>query len=120
MRRGAWLPRFLAQQIPDNVYDSGDPSVHRGAILFHDKGCEFCHLVKGHGGIERDLTNMADRLTAAQIQIRILTVGNNMPAFAGILHPDQLTGDRPLSNVDQDSTGPTLNPVVRPQPKAGD
>ena len=116
-----WQPRFLAQQIPDNVYASGDPSVHRGAILFHDKGCEFCHLVKGHGGIRGpDLTNVADRLTAAQIQIRILTGGNNMPAFAGILHPDQLTDIVHFLTSINTVPGPTLNPAVRPRPKGGD
>jgi ubiquinol-cytochrome c reductase cytochrome b subunit len=63
-----------------------------GQVLFHDKGCEYCHTVDGLGGLRGpDLSNVGNRLTEQDMVIRILNGGHNMPAFGSILHPDQVT-----------------------------
>ena len=68
-----------------------DSAAHHGAVLFYDKGCEFCHQVEGHGGLRGpDLSDVANRLTSEQMEIGSLTGGHNMPAFAGILRSEQL------------------------------
>jgi ubiquinol-cytochrome c reductase cytochrome b subunit len=86
-----WSPDFTAQPLPAALIRSNDPPVLMGAQLFHDKGCEFCHTVEGHGGLRGpNLTDVALRLSLNDIKIRILNGGGNMPSFAGILTAENL------------------------------
>lgn len=63
----------------------------RGAQLFHDKGCEYCHAVAGNGGKRGpELTDAGSRLTRDDITWRILNGGVNMPAFGRNLKPDEV------------------------------
>jgi ubiquinol-cytochrome c reductase cytochrome b subunit len=90
-KRAPWSPDFSPQLLPANVIASTQPDVNRGAALFHAKGCEFCHEVEGFGGHRGpNLSDAGDRLTHADIVIRILNGGHNMPAFAGALKPADL------------------------------
>ncbi|MFZ0321032.1 MAG: cytochrome c, partial [Candidatus Sulfotelmatobacter sp.] len=53
---------------------------------------EYCHTVNGLGGLRGpNLSDVGNRLTEQQMILRILNGGHNMPAFAGILHPDETT-----------------------------
>lgn len=48
-------------------------------------------MIKGVGGLRGpNLTRVADHLDTSQMEWRILNGGHNMPAFAGILHPEEL------------------------------
>ena len=38
----------------------------------------------------QNVSNVANRLTQQDMIIRILNAGQNMPAFGGILHPDEV------------------------------
>jgi ubiquinol-cytochrome c reductase cytochrome b subunit len=81
-----WSPDFEARPLPASLVRSADPVIVTGAQLFYDKGCEFCHMVQGHGGSRGpNLTDVAQRLGVDDIKIRILSGGGNMPSFAGIL-----------------------------------
>lgn len=65
--------------------------VFAGGQLFNEKGCEFCHTISRRGGRRGpNLTDVGDRLTADDLTIRIMNGGYNMPAFAGILKPQEL------------------------------
>jgi ubiquinol-cytochrome c reductase cytochrome b subunit len=67
------------------------PPIVTGAQLFHDKGCEFCHMIEGQGGMRGpDLTDVAHRLSENDLRIKIANGGSNMPSFAGILTHDDL------------------------------
>ncbi len=60
--------------------------------MFHAKGCQFCHAIAGSGGQRGpDLTTVADRFTDQQITLRLLNGGYNMPSFASILNPAELS-----------------------------
>ena len=84
--RSPWSPDFNAQHLSPIQVHSTSPAVLHGAVLFHDKGCEYCHRVAGTGGRRGpDLTSVADRLTEQQMILRILNGGYNMPSFAGSL-----------------------------------
>src|SRR5581483_8669150 len=86
-----WSPRFDAEPLPPSLVRSTSPSVVAGAQFFHDKGCEFCHMVQGQGGLRGpDLTDVAHRLSVNDITIRILNGGGNMPSFAGTLTHQEL------------------------------
>ncbi|MEO8726475.1 MAG: cytochrome b N-terminal domain-containing protein [Acidobacteriaceae bacterium] len=109
-RVAPWSPRFEAQPLPESVYAASGPAAHRGAVLFHDKGCEYCHQIQGHGGLRGpNLSDVANRMTEEQMTIRILGGGHNMPAFAGILHPDQMNDILAFLKTLRMRPGPSLN-----------
>lgn len=86
-----WSPHFDAPPLPPSITASLSPQAQRGAVLFHDKRCESCHMISGYGGLRGpNLTRVADRITTQQMEWRILNGGHNMPAFAAILHPEEL------------------------------
>ena len=86
-----WSPHFDAPPLPHSITASLTRQAQHGAILFHDKRCESCHLMDGYGGLRGpNLTRVADRITTQQMEWRILNGGHNMPAFAGILHPSEV------------------------------
>jgi ubiquinol-cytochrome c reductase cytochrome b subunit len=90
-QRSPWSPDFGAKPLPVSVIGVSSGPVFDGAQLFHERGCEFCHMIAGQGGQRGpNLTDVGDRLTADDITIRIMNGGYNMPAFAGILKPNEL------------------------------
>jgi ubiquinol-cytochrome c reductase cytochrome b subunit len=90
-RRAAWSPDFDAKPLPAAIVRDTTGPVALGAQLFYEKGCEFCHQIAGQGG-ERgpDLSNVANRMTAQEIGLRITNGGPNMPAYAASLTADEL------------------------------
>ncbi len=90
--RSPWSPDFNAKKLSPMQVHSANAEVSQGAELFHDKGCEYCHMVAGSGGRRGpDLTSVADRLTEQQITLRILNGAYNMPSFASSLKPAELS-----------------------------
>ncbi len=91
--REPWSPRFASGPLPDSIVASDDPDVQRGARLFYEKGCVYCHQVSGHGGLRGpDLTTVGRRMTTEQIILRIDNGGHNMPGFAGVIDRQNLSG----------------------------
>ncbi len=86
-----WVPAFDAEKLPASVVRSNDPAVRRGALLFNERGCEFCHKISGFGG-ERgpELSDVGDRLTREQMTRFIMAGGYNMPPFASVLSADDM------------------------------
>ena len=81
-----WSPRFNAPLLPVSVIGAKSGPIYRGAMLWHSKGCEYCHSISGFGGIRGPaLTNIGNQLTADDLTIRVLNGGDNMPQYAGIL-----------------------------------
>lgn len=91
--KAPWSPHFNTKQLPLNAIKSTRPdsTITQGVHLFYLKGCEYCHKVNGYGGINGpDLTTIGNRLSDAELKIRIVNGGKNMPSFGGILTKDEL------------------------------
>lgn len=93
-REGAvapWSPRFQSPPLPNSLPPTASVDAIHGQVLFHDKGCEYCHTINKLGGIRGpNLSDVANRLTKQDMVWRILNGGKNMPSFGGILHPDEV------------------------------
>lgn len=90
-KRAPWSPDFKAKPLEAQNIGNVGATALQGAQLFHDHGCEACHTVGNQGGHRGpNLTFVADRLTVAQMTIRIVNGGNNMPAFGGNLDSQDL------------------------------
>ena len=87
-----WSPRFDSPPLPTSMTAQLGPSAQHGAVLFHDKRCESCHMVAGYGGLRVPEPYARSRpdSTYSQMEWRILNGGHNMPSFAGILKPEEV------------------------------
>jgi ubiquinol-cytochrome c reductase cytochrome b subunit len=89
--RADWSPNFAAPPLPATVVHSTDPVVADGAMLFHEKGCEYCHAIDGYGGKRGpDLSDVRSRMAPDQLAARITNGSLNMPAYARTLTPEQV------------------------------
>lgn len=86
-----WSPRFDVKPLTQNNIHSPDTLVVRGAVLFYQKGCLYCHKVGDQGGLKGpDLTDIGRRLSDGDLRVRIVNGGSNMPAYGGILQKQEL------------------------------
>jgi mono/diheme cytochrome c family protein len=73
------------------VRASSKASKQTGSVLFHEKGCEHCHGVDGHGGdLGPDLSTIGKRWKKQQIEHQIHDGGAGMPPFGDALQPDEI------------------------------
>jgi ubiquinol-cytochrome c reductase cytochrome b subunit len=87
-----WSPRMDAPPLPAHVVGATSGPIADGAKVFYDKGCEFCHVVSGYGGIRGPaLTDAGDRLTREQMRTRILSGAENMPSYTGNLTTEEMS-----------------------------
>jgi ubiquinol-cytochrome c reductase cytochrome b subunit len=85
-----WSPRLAAQPLPPQVVGAGG-NIAAGAAVFYDKGCEYCHMISGYGGLRGpNLSDAGDRMTRAQMKTRIFSGAANMPSYVNNLTPEQL------------------------------
>ena len=90
-RIAPWSPRFQSPPLPNSLPATASSAALQGQVLFHDRGCEYCHTINGLGGLRGpNLSNVGNRLTEQDFVIRIMNGGQNMPAFGGILSPEEV------------------------------
>lgn len=86
-----WSPNFAAEALSPQAVGATSGQLQQGTLLFHSKGCQYCHSVEGQGGLRGpSLTAVADRLPPEQITIAILNGRRNMPAYANTLSPQEV------------------------------
>lgn len=89
--KSPWSPKFNAQPLTQINIHSNDAEVHKGAALFYNKGCEYCHKINDQGGARGpNLSHVAARLSEVEMTIRIVNGGVNMPAYGGLLSHEEI------------------------------
>ncbi len=86
-----WSPKFSMRQLPASAVHSTNATVLAGSKVFTGKGCLYCHMIEGEGGLHGpNLTHVARRLTEDELKIRIINGGRDMPAYAQSLQSYEL------------------------------
>jgi ubiquinol-cytochrome c reductase cytochrome b subunit len=68
-----------------------DKSIVDGATLFHERGCDQCHQIRGVGGHKGpDLSGVGRSLHKPAIERQIVAGGDAMPAFGEVLPPAEI------------------------------
>lgn len=75
----------------NSVHASSRKERRAGAVLFHEKGCDYCHGVNGLGTKKApDLSTIGKRWKRSQIEQQILNGGDEMPPFRTALQKDEV------------------------------
>jgi len=89
--RAHWIPDFETEPVPAAMLADAPPEAERGAALFHERGCQYCHVAFGRGGnYGPDLTGSPARMSREEMAVRIVMGLGNMPAYQEILAPGEL------------------------------
>ena len=90
--RAPWSPAYDTQPLgPAELGVKSGPIVE-GAQVFFDRGCQYCHVVLGRGGLfGPDLTEVAARISPQETAVRIVQgFRRDMPAYRDILSQEEL------------------------------
>jgi ubiquinol-cytochrome c reductase cytochrome b subunit len=89
--KSPWSPNFDTKPLSASVVGTTSGPVAAGAVVFQQKSCLSCHLISGFGGRRGpDLSRIADKLSRADMIVRIINGGTNMPAFRNNLTNEQI------------------------------
>lgn len=89
--RPEWEIDFQTTPLTAADVGVGEGDVWQGAQLFHARGCQYCHAVRGRGGsYGPDLTNVARRLPVSEIVTRTLNGVGDMPPYRDILLQEEM------------------------------
>lgn len=116
--KSPWSPDFSAKPLPAQVVRVTSGPAYQGSILFHTKGCEYCHNIDGYGGHRGpSLSHVADFMTEREMKLRIMNGRGNMPAFAAILKPQELSDLLAFLETRKRNAGLMSKPVTTKDPK---
>ncbi|MBK0381537.1 cytochrome b N-terminal domain-containing protein [Pedobacter sp. SD-b] len=88
--KAPWSPKFDTKPIYKQI-KTNNPDMEKGMVLFYKKGCQYCHQIKGHGGMKGpDLTLIGRTWDKNQLKVQIINGNKNMPAYGSILTKDEL------------------------------
>lgn len=89
--RSDWIPDFATEPVSEAALEGAPPGAREGAALFHERGCQFCHVALGTGGTYGpNLDRSALQLPRSELTVRIMTGIGNMPAYRDLLSPGEV------------------------------
>jgi ubiquinol-cytochrome c reductase cytochrome b subunit len=89
--RAPWVMDFGTEPLPAHAVGFEAGPVWQGAALFHERGCQYCHVALGEGGdYGPALTDVMRRLPPEVVTTRIVQGFGNMPAYRDILTREEL------------------------------
>lgn len=90
--RAPWVPAVHSEPVPPEALGAANDSARKGASMFHERGCQLCHMALGRGGkYGPDLTDVARRLSPEEITVRTMNGVRDMPAYRTILTLDEIS-----------------------------
>lgn len=89
--RPHWIPDFDTEPVPVAELEGAGERERRGAALFYERGCQYCHQALGRGGsYGPDLSYTPLRMSAEEMSVRVVMGIGNMPAYRDILSDDEI------------------------------
>lgn len=89
--RPHWVPDFDTEPVPPAALADAPPAARDGAALFHERGCQFCHIALDRGGTYGPSLNDAPtRMSLEEMTVRIVMGVDDMPAYGGILSEGEI------------------------------
>jgi ubiquinol-cytochrome c reductase cytochrome b subunit len=88
--RPYWIPDVETEPVPEELLVDAPPAAREGARIFHERGCQSCHVALDRGGTYGPELNHASlRMSEAEMTVRIMMGVGNMPAYRDILSTDE-------------------------------
>jgi ubiquinol-cytochrome c reductase cytochrome b subunit len=89
--RAPWVPDYETEPLQAAELGTEEPRILEGAMVFHERGCQYCHQIHGEGGEwGPELTDVSTRMGSEQIAVRIVQGIGNMPAYQDILTTEEV------------------------------
>jgi ubiquinol-cytochrome c reductase cytochrome b subunit len=80
-----WVPDFDSPPIAPAALGIPPGPAADGARVFHERGCQYCHAVRGQGGrYGPDLTRVTRRMSPEETTHRIVAGIRDMPAYRAL------------------------------------
>jgi ubiquinol-cytochrome c reductase cytochrome b subunit len=90
--RAPWVPAVDSPPVSLEPLGAVSESVRKGALVFHERGCQLCHIALGRGGkYGPELTDVARRLSPEEITVRTMNGVRDMPAYRNILTLEEIS-----------------------------
>jgi len=89
--RAPWVMDFETRPLTAAEVGVSQGPVWEGAQLFHERGCQYCHVAAGRGGAYGpEMDGLLRRLPREVVTTRIVQGFGNMPGYRGILSSAEL------------------------------
>jgi ubiquinol-cytochrome c reductase cytochrome b subunit len=87
-----WSPAYETQPLGPAELGIDEGPVVDGARVFHERGCQFCHMALDRGGrYGPDLTEVAARISPQEITVRTIQgFRQDMPPYRDILSAEEM------------------------------
>ncbi len=90
--RAPWVMAFDTEPLTMEEAGLEPGPAYQGAVLFHARGCQYCHAVSGRGGqYGPDLTDLTRRMPPEFIVERTMRGIGNMPAYRNVLSAEEMS-----------------------------
>lgn len=90
--RAPWSMEFDTQPFASQELALPDSLAREGALVFHERGCQFCHSAFDRGGgYGPDLTDIHRRMPSGMFVTTTLNGTGDMPAYRGKITQEELS-----------------------------
>jgi ubiquinol-cytochrome c reductase cytochrome b subunit len=89
--RAPWAMKFDAGPLPAEVVGTTEGPAWHGALLFHERGCLYCHGIEDYGGtFGPDLTRALQRMEPEVFIDRTINGVRDMPPYRDVIDSEEM------------------------------